>query len=347
MLGIRTSGAKMFSSEPYSSRFSSNYHAPVLWREIVDLFLDRSGILLDVTLGGGGHSDAILSTSKAIRVVGFDRDVDAIESSRSRLAKYGDRFVAVNAPFSSVGEKIGSGDLDFFVGDDSIVGVLGDLGVSSHQFDDGARGFSIRENGPLDMRMSSSDSMTAAELLEVIDSDDLARLIATNGERRFASRISRVIKESLPVESTSALVEVVERSIPKGYGHVRKGAVVATFQALRIAVNNELDELDHLLNFIDEELPIGAVAAIISYHSGEDERVKRAFRVAVEGNCSCPAKLPCVCGATKKARYLLKRVMPRSDELKENSRSRSARLRAIEITEEELTRPQMEFSSDD
>ena len=336
----------MFSNDSFSSRFSSAYHSPVLWREVADLFFDRSGTLFDATLGGGGHSDALLTTSKDIRIIGFDRDNEAIESARSRLLRFGDRFTAVNAPFSTISDQIDSGLFDSFIGEDSIVGVLADLGVSSHQFDDPTRGFSIREGGPLDMRMSVSDPMNASQLLDLIDADDLARLIATNGERRFATRISRMIKEALPISSTDALVEVVEESIPKGYGHIRKGAVVATFQALRIAVNNELDELDHLLSFISEKLPIGAVAAIISYHSGEDERVKRAFRVAVEGNCTCPPRLPCVCGATKRARYLLKRVMPRSDELKENSRSRSARLRAIEITEEELVRPQMEFSRD-
>ncbi len=336
----------MFSNEAYSSRFSSSYHAPVLWREVADLFTGRSGVVFDATLGGGGHSDALLTTTDEIRIIGFDRDSEAIGAATDRLAKFGDRFVAINAPFSTIGDELERGGLDEFIGDDAIAGVLADLGVSSHQFDDPARGFSIREGGPLDMRMSSSETITAAELLEIIDVDDLARSIATNGERRFASRIARMIKEALPISSTTKLVEVVEESIPKGYGHVRKGAVVATFQALRIAVNKELDELDLLLAFIDEELSVGAIAAIISYHSGEDERVKRAFRVAVEGNCTCPPRLPCVCGAMKRARYLLKRVMPRSDELKENSRSRSARLRAIEITEEELVRPQMEFSRD-
>ncbi|MDA8278675.1 MAG: 16S rRNA (cytosine(1402)-N(4))-methyltransferase RsmH [Actinomycetota bacterium] len=336
----------MFANEPYSSKFASHYHSPVLWREVADLFSGKTGVIFDATLGGGGHSDALLTTIEEIRIIGFDRDPEAIGAATERLARFGDRFVAVNSPFSVIGKELARGDFDEFIGEAPIAGVLADLGVSSRQFDDPARGFSIREGGPLDMRMSANDPTTAAELLELIDQDDLARLIAVNGERRFASRIAKLVKEALPISSTAALVEVVEASIPKGYGHVRKGAVVATFQALRIAVNRELDELDLLLTFIDEELPVGSVAAIISYHSGEDERVKRAFRVAVEGNCTCPPRLPCVCGATKRARYLLKRVMPRSDELKENSRSRSARLRAIEITEEELVRPQMEFSRD-
>lgn len=313
-------------------RMAQDYsHEPVLVDEVAAL-LDAvpAGVVIDGTLGGGGHAATILERRTDVSILGLDRDPEAVAAAAASLARFGNRIVIRQARFASMAHELESARADGSLAQDlEVVGVLLDLGVSSHQIDDAARGFSYRHEGPLDMRMGNDDGQTAAELLETIDETALAQLLFENGERRFARSIARSILASKPT-STAELSTAVERAVPaaaRRHGHVAS----RTFQALRIAVNEELEELAEALDAGLELLAEHGRLVVVSYHSGEDTLVKSRFRDAATGGCICPPQLPCVCGAVPTIRLVTRGSQKAgAAEIARNPRSRSARLRSAE-----------------
>lgn len=299
------------------------YHEPVMVAEIVELFAQSGeGWIVDATVGGGGHAAALLASSADLRVVGLDRDPQAREAARTRLAPFGERARIGEGTFATMGRSVEA----LGVSPQEVVGVLMDLGVSSHQLDDPSRGFTFREDVALDMRMDPTRGPTAALLIEQIDEGELSRLLARHGEPRFARALARAMKSSHPA-TTGQLVAVVEGVIPPS--HRRRGHVATrVFQALRVAVNAEEEQLDLGLAEAHSLLVAGATLAVISYHSGEDRVVKAFLAQAQSGGCTCPPQLGCVCGArgtVRVGRSSARLATPA--EIASNPRARSARLR--------------------
>jgi 16S rRNA (cytosine1402-N4)-methyltransferase len=303
-------------------------HRPVLLFEAVNLLApERGGLFVDVTLGLGGHSEAILEASPDTRVLGIDRDREALRLASERLARFGSRFRAVHANFREISRILDE------AGEREPAGVLADLGVSSLQFDTPERGFSFRHDAPLDMRMNASgEEETAAELLERLPEEEIARVIYEYGEERRSRRIARWIVERRErgeaVRTTSELADLVARAV----GHKRGERVhpaTRTFQALRIAVNGELEGLDEFVETAVDLLQTGGRLAVISFHSLEDRVVKRALR-RLSGYCECDRRAPvCSCGARRAVEILTRRPLtPGEREVEENPRARSAKLRA-------------------
>ena len=302
-----------------------SYHRPVLVDEVVELCRALpAGVVVDATLGGGGHAAAILDALTHVRILGIDRDPEARAAAAARLAAFGDRSRIASASFADLTDVI-EANADF-VATSPIVAVLMDLGVSSHQLDDPSRGFSFRFNVPLDMRMDPSSGETAADLIARISQDEFVQLLRANGEGRYARAIATAVREGRPT-TTDELVALVERAVPIP---ARRRGNVATrvFQALRIAVNDEERQLDEgLRGAFDSLAPDGALI-VISYHSGEDRAVKSFLHELSTGGCHCPPELGCVCGAVPSARILrASAVLARPDEIASNPRARSARLR--------------------
>jgi len=276
--------------------------------------------LVDATLGGGGHAEALLDAGA--EVIGVDRDPSAIAAARARLGGR-DRFRAVEGR---------AGELEALLGPIGLLpvdGVLLDLGVSSPQLDTPSRGFSFQAGGPLDMRMAG-EGETAAELIARLSEPELAAVLRDLGEEPFSRPIARALKHDLPT-TTLAAVESVKRAVPRRAWPSKVHVATRTFQALRIAVNDELGELDRVLTALPRLLRIGGRAAVIAFHSLEDRAVKQAFRT-LEGRCTCPPGLPvCACGAQGAFRVLTRRAVQASGaEVERNPRARSARLRAVE-----------------
>ncbi|HET9089720.1 MAG TPA: 16S rRNA (cytosine(1402)-N(4))-methyltransferase RsmH [Acidimicrobiales bacterium] len=302
-----------------------NYHVPVLADRIVEIFTGlEAGVVVDATLGGGGHAAAILTANGRVRLVGIDRDPAARAAAAQRLRAMGDRVVIVDATFGDLARVLA--EQAQFVGSDPIVGVLMDLGVSSHQLDDGSRGFSFRVDAPLDMRMDTTRGVTAAQFLAQVDEHELTRLLRENGEDRFARAIARALLEDQP-STTFELNAAVERAVPAA---ARRRGHVATrvYQALRVAVNEEQRQLEDGLAAALDVVAVGGVVAVISYHSGEDRLVKSLFHEATTGGCHCPPELGCVCGAVHRYRVAkASAILARPEEVALNPRARSARLR--------------------
>jgi 16S rRNA (cytosine1402-N4)-methyltransferase len=295
-------------------------HQSVLRDEVVELLAPKPGQrIIDTTLGGGGHAHVLLE--RGAEVIGVDRDPAALRAASARLASYaGFRALEGNA-----------GDLEALLSPLGLLpvdGLLADLGVSSHQLDDAARGFSFQTDGPLDMRMGVS-GRTAAEAISEADEATLAQALRELGEEPFARPIARALKAARPT-TTQEAVEAVKRAVPRR-AWPRIHVATRTFQALRLLVNDELGALDRLLASLPRLLRVGGRAAIIAFHSLEDRRVKTAFR-ALEGRCTCPPGLPvCACGAGGSFRALTRKAVKASAaEVETNPRSRSARLRAVE-----------------
>ena len=303
-------------------------HRPVLLLETVRLLTpERGGLFVDATLGLGGHSEAILESSAETRVLGIDRDAQAIRFARERLSRFGARFQAVQANHRDLRRVLEEAD------EREVSGVLADLGVSSLQFDSPERGFSFRHDAPLDMRMDAEgDEETAADLLARLREEEIARVIFEYGEERRSRRIARWVVERRergePVTTTRELAELVARAV----GHKRGEKIhpaTRTFQALRIAVNRELEGLDRFVeDAVDLLQPQGRLA-VISFHSLEDRVVKRTLR-RLSGHCECGPRRPtCECGARRTVEVLTRRpVTPGDEEADENPRARSAKLRA-------------------
>jgi 16S rRNA (cytosine1402-N4)-methyltransferase len=297
-------------------------HATVLGPESAALLAVREGVcVLDCTLGGGGHAELLLAAGA--RVIGLDRDPVALASATARLAPFGDRFTPLQANFRDTPAELSR------LGVAELHGALADLGVSSPQLDDAARGFSFRAAGPLDMRMGP-DAERVDEYLARVDERTLGDAIETYGEERFARRIARAIKLALPIADTAALAHVVAGAIPRATWPDRIHPATRTFQALRIAVNGELEALAELLASIPKLLAVGGRMAVISFHSLEDRAVKQRFAELTLG-CRCPPGLPvCVCGGPD-FRLLTRRPISAGDaEVANNPRARSAKLRGLE-----------------
>jgi 16S rRNA (cytosine1402-N4)-methyltransferase len=308
-------------------------HEPVLAAEVAGVLvpvLAGGGVLLDATVGLGGHAHRLLLGAPRATLIGIDRDPYALAQARARLAGLGQRVELVRGEFAQLAavlERLGSAPLR---------GVLFDLGVSSPQLDRPERGFSFRHDGPLDMRMDPSRQLTAEHVVNHYEEAELARVIARYGEERYARRIARAIVRNRPILSTGRLAEVVAEVIPQPS---RRGARIhparRTFQALRIEVNDELGQLEQALPAALERLEPGGRICVISYHSLEDRIVKRTFARAARG-CICPPDLPmCSCGARATLRLLTRRaVRPSEAEVAANPRASAARLRSAEKLDE-------------
>jgi 16S rRNA (cytosine1402-N4)-methyltransferase len=294
--------------------------------EIVNVFSTvPAGVLLDATLGGGGHAEAILERRSDLAVLGVDRDPDALAAARGRLARFGARLTTVHGRFDDLDHIMESTQTD------QLSGALFDLGVSSPQLDRAERGFSYRIDGPLDMRMDTTDaSWSAADVVNGYAEADLARVIRRYGDERFAARIAKAICAARPIERTSELAAIVVNAIPAAARRTGGHPAKRTFQAIRVEVNAELVALPTALDQAIEATAPGGRIAVLSYHSGEDRIVKERLRAAT-GECTCPPGLPCVCGAVQTVRLV--RGIPRrppAEEVAANPRAASARLRVAE-----------------
>lgn len=303
-------------------------HYSVMLRETVDMLdVREDGIYVDCTLGGGGHSSEIAKKLKSGRLICIDRDADAIEASKKRLAEYGDRIIFVNDNFKNI--KYILEDLNI----DGADGITADLGVSSYQLDTAERGFSYHFDAPLDMRMNRADSLTAKKIVNEYSEKELFRVISEYGEEKFASRIARAIvqrREEKEIETTFELVDVIKSAVPKA-SQIDKHPARRTFQAIRIEVNDEIGMLKGAVeSMIDSLAPKGRIA-IITFHSLEDRAVKEVFQSKIKG-CVCPPNFPvCVCGFNPELELLNKKpITADTGELDENNRSRSAKLRGAE-----------------
>jgi 16S rRNA (cytosine1402-N4)-methyltransferase len=342
----RTEGGIVHSSE----QGHSAPHEPVLLDRILELLAipatagEGPSVLVDATIGAAGHAAALLAAShEGVHLVGFDRDRDALDLARRRLTAYADRLTLVHAPFDELADHVRQ--VADRVG--PVLGVLYDLGVSSMQLDRGERGFSFRADAPLDMRMDPSTGATAADLVNDLDHSELADLIRRYGEERMAGRIATAIVAARPLRTTAELAGVVERAVPAALRRQPTHPATRTFQALRIAVNGELDRFRASL---PQALELAATApdapgtpgveglrggrvAVLSYHSLEDRICKELLAEAATG-CICPPDLPvCGCGRSPLVRVLTRGAeRATAAEIEQNPRARSARLRAAART---------------
>lgn len=300
-------------------------HDPVMVDEIVDVFRSvPAGVVLDGTVGGGGHSAAILASRGDLSILGLDRDPAALDAAGRRLAVFGSRVVLQHRRFDDIDGALADAGLD------ELSGALFDLGVSSHQLDVADRGFSYRHDAPLDMRMDPTERRSAADVVNEASVDELTDILRSYADERFARRIAEAIVANRPVRTTGELADIVVSAIPaparRRGGHPAK----RTFQALRIEVNRELDVLPLALDRVVARLVRGGRVAVLSYHSGEDRIVKERFRQHETGGCTCPSDLPCGCGAVARVRRVRVAARPGSGEQHTNPRSSSARLRVVE-----------------
>ena len=300
-------------------------HAPVMRDEVVDTFATvPAGYVLDATLGGGGHSEAILESRGDLRILGLDRDPAALAAATARLLRFGDRVRTHRCRFDDLGEAMDAHDIA------ELSGALFDLGVSSPQLDQSDRGFSYRGEGPLDMRMDTDAAWSADDVVNGYGEHDLVRIIRQYGDERFAKRIARAIVAARPIETTNQLAEVVTAAIPAPARRTGGHPAKRTFQAIRIEVNGELDAIPGAIDAAIDRLVPGGRIAVLAYHSGEDRIVKDRIRHAATGGCECPADLPCVCGAIQTVRVVRSPKRPGSNEQAVNRRASSARFRVAE-----------------
>ena len=310
-------------------------HKSVLLDECLEgLAIRADGIYTDGTLGGGGHSSEIIRRLDSGRLIGIDRDMDAIRAATARIEKItaetGGNFTALHGNFHDAKELLEG------IGVEKISGALLDLGVSSYQLDEGARGFSYHADAPLDMRMDRSQGITAADIVNNWDEKEISRVLRDWGEENWAVQIARVIcdrRKKQPIETTGQLVDIIDAAIPKKIRQQGDGSHPArrTFQALRIAVNDELAPLEQALRDFAEILEPGGRLCVIAFHSLEDRVVKNTFKNLADP-CTCPKNFPvCVCGKKPTVKVITRKPITASEEeLRENPRARSATLRIIE-----------------
>ena len=302
-------------------------HLPVLRDRVVAWLAPTApGLVIDATVGLGGHAMALLDSSPSLQLVGLDRDPEAIEHARQRLRPYSDRVRLVNRPFADIDRVLSE------LGAPAPVAVLADLGCSSLQLDSVGRGFSFQNDGPLDMRMGAN-GRTAADLVASASEGELMRLLRDFGEERKARRVARAIvaaRGEKPIRTTGELARVVTRAVGP-HSERRIHPATRTFQALRVAVNDELEQLQAFVEPAARCLAEGGRIAVISFHSLEDRIVKHGLR-SLEGRCVCPPELPvCTCEPERVVKVLTPRPeRPNEDEIQENPRARSARLRVAE-----------------
>lgn len=305
-------------------------HTSVLLDETIDqLQIKPDGIYADGTLGGGGHSEAILQRlGEKGRLIGFDQDADAIRAAGERLSPFGDRVTIIRSNYRNMRSELET------IGIHQVDGIVLDLGVSSYQLDNFERGFSYRGDAPLDMRMDQRQERTAADVVNDYDEMSLVRILRDYGEERFAGRIARSIiqaRQKAPILTTGQLTDIIRSAIPAKQRETGGHPAKRSFQAIRIEVNGELDVLRDSLDEMIDMLGDGGRICVITFHSLEDRIVKTIFQKN-EKPCTCPPSFPvCVCGKVSKGRVITRKpILPGSEELEENSRSASAKLRVFE-----------------
>ena len=305
-------------------------HVPVMLSEVLDgLDIKENGVYVDCTVGGGGHSLEIVKRLKGGHLYAFDRDEDAIKKSTQTLAKYKDKVTLTKSNYKDAPQVLKE------MGVDKIDGFLIDLGVSSYQIDEGERGFSFVHDGPLDMRMDrSEDVLTAKDIVNTFSYEELVKIFQTYGEEEFARNIAKNIvaeREKKEIETTFALREIIENSMPKKVVYSRGGASKKVFQALRIYVNEELDGLDKVLEELVGLLDKGGRGCVLTFHSLEDRIVKNVFKLD-STDCICPPRTPiCICGHKASVRLVNRKpIIASEEEQKINSRSTCAKLRVVE-----------------
>jgi len=305
------------------------YHVPVLLEECLKgLALRPDGIYVDGTAGGGGHSFAIASRLETGRLLAVDRDEEAVAAAARRLEGFGKRARVFHNNFENIPQVLDEAGID------GVDGILLDLGVSSHQLDEGERGFSYQQDAPLDMRMDRSSGFTAFDAVNGWNEQELADVIFRYGEERYSRRIAAEIvrrRKEKPVATTLELVDAIRSAMPAAALREKQHPAKRTFQALRIAVNDELGALSEGLDAAMDALAPGGRLAVISFHSLEDRIVKNAVRMR-ENGCTCPPDLPvCVCGFVRTMRTVTKKpIVPSAEEIERNPRARSAKLRIAE-----------------
>ncbi|HWR23427.1 MAG TPA: 16S rRNA (cytosine(1402)-N(4))-methyltransferase RsmH [Feifaniaceae bacterium] len=308
----------------------SGYHAPIMVEEVLSLLApERGDLFIDGTLGGGGHAEAVLKRLPPDgRLYGIDRDGEAIAESKKRLAPFGERFKALRGNFFDMTALLKEQGIE------KADGILLDLGVSSHQLDAPERGFSYHSEAPLDMRMDEDAALSAYDVVNGYPAERLATILREYGEERYAMRIANAIvraRQNAPIASTTALAEIVKAATPAQNRWEGQHPARRAFQAIRIEVNGELNGLEKALAGAAALLNPGGRLCVITFHSLEDRIAKQAFKT-LENPCTCPPKAPvCTCGKKPVVRILTKKpVTAGEEELKENFRSRSAKLRAVE-----------------
>ena len=316
---------------------SEFHHISVLLEECLEgLAIKPDGIYVDGTLGGAGHSSRIAAQLDKGVLIGIDRDPVALQAARERLAPFGDRVKLVHSNFSQVAQVLQE------LGLDGMDGMLMDLGVSSPQLDDGARGFSYMADAPLDMRMDRSEGLTAADVVNSWDRDELRRILSQYGEERYAPQIAGAIvrrREEKPIETTLELVDIIRGAMPAKALKEKQHPAKRSFQAIRIAVNDELSSVDRMIQAAVPRLNQGGRLAVITFHSLEDRIVKTGLAAFAKG-CDCPSDFPvCVCGKTPDIRLVSRKpILPTEQEITENPRARSAKLRVAEKLKEPVVR---------
>ena len=304
-------------------------HEPVLLQETIEaLDLKSGGIYVDCTLGAAGHSLGMLTTNPDIRLIGIDQDGEALERAKYRLTAYAPQVTLIRDNFRNLRSILQHMDIS------EVAGILMDIGVSSPQLDDGERGFSYHQDARLDMRMDQDSALDAWSIVNTYDEKELAKIILDYGEERWASRIARFIaaeRSRKPIETTGDLVAVIKKAIPAGARAKGPHPARRTFQALRIAVNDELGALKQALEQAVDSLAPGGRLAVITFHSLEDRIVKEYFQTLL-GQCTCPPNLPiCICKNEPIVRLINRKPIEASQgELESNPRSRSAKLRVVE-----------------
>ena len=308
-------------------KIGNDYHIPVLYYETLDnLVINPDGVYIDCTLGGGSHSEGILErlSDKGL-LISIDQDSNAIEYSKKRLEKFGPKWKVFKGNFENIDT------IAYMAGVDKVDGILMDIGVSSKQLDDPERGFSYRYDVKLDMRMNIEQKISAYDVVNTYSEEQLSKIIFEYGEERYARKIAKLIVEerkSFPIEKTSDLIALIKRAYPE---RSSKHPAKKTFQAIRIEVNRELEVLENAMSKATELLKVGGRLAIITFHSLEDRIVKNKFKDLATA-CKCPKDIPiCVCGGVKKFEIITKKpIIPVDDELKNNNRAHSSKLRILE-----------------
>ena len=308
-------------------KIGNDYHIPVLYYETLDnLVINPDGIYIDCTLGGGSHSEGILErlSDKGL-LISIDQDTNAIEYSKKRLEKFGSKWKVFKGNFENIDT------IAYMAGVDRVDGILMDIGVSSKQLDDPKRGFSYRYDVKLDMRMNTEQKISAYDVVNTYSEEQLSKIIFEYGEERHARKIAKLIVEerkSSPIEKTSDLIALIKRAYPE---RASKHPAKKTFQAIRIEVNRELEVLENAMSKAVELLKVGGRLAIITFHSLEDRIVKNKFKDLATA-CKCPKDIPiCVCGGVKRFEIITKKpIIPIDDELKNNNRAHSSKLRILE-----------------
>ena len=305
------------------------HHISVLLEECLEgLAIKPDGIYVDGTLGGAGHSSQIAKRLTTGRLIGIDRDPIALKAAGERLKPFGDRVTLVHSNFCEISNVLDD------LGIDKVDGILLDLGVSSPQLDDGERGFSYMVDAPLDMRMNNGDALTAEQIVNTWSYEELRRILFDYGEERYAPQIASAIcrrRESAPIKTTLELVDVIRSAMPASALREKQHPAKRSFQAIRIAVNDELGAVRKVMDAAIPRLSSGGRLAIITFHSLEDRIVKNGMADAAKG-CTCPPQIPiCVCGNKPQVKIITRKPITAGDkELADNPRSRSAKLRVCE-----------------